>query len=32
MMGCLAGVVPKSAIDSLWAASWTSTTYMPMLW
>ena len=32
MLGCLAGVVPKSAIDSLWAASWASPTYMPMLW
>lgn len=32
MLGCLAGVIPFSAIDSLWAASWASTTYMPMLW
>jgi hypothetical protein len=32
MLGCLQGVVPYSAIDSLWAASWASTTYMPMLW
>jgi hypothetical protein len=32
MLGCLQGVVPYSAIDSLWAASWNSKTYMPMLW
>ena len=32
MLGCLAGVVPYSAIDSLWAASWSSPVYMPMLW
>ena len=32
MLGCLAGVVPYSAMDSLWAASWTSSTYMPLLW
>ena len=32
MMGCLAGVVPYSAIDSLWAASYSSPTYMPLLW
>lgn len=32
MLGCLAGVVPYSSLDSLWAASWTSATYMPLLW
>ena len=32
MLGCLAGVVPYSEMDSLWASSWTSPTYMPLLW
>jgi hypothetical protein len=32
MLGCLQGVIPYSAIDSLWAATWTSQIYMPMLW
>jgi hypothetical protein len=32
MRGCLQGVIPYSAIDSLWAATWTSQIYMPMLW
>ena len=32
MNGCLIGVVPFSPIDSLWAASWISSTYMPLLW
>lgn len=32
MLGCLAGVVPFSPMDSLWAASWSSATYMPLLW
>jgi len=32
MNGCLQGVIPYSAIDSLWAASWSSNIYMPMLW
>ncbi len=32
MLGCLAGVVPGSPIDSLWAASWGSSTYLPTLW
>lgn len=32
MLGCLAGVVPFSAMDSLWAASWSSAIYMPLLW
>ena len=32
MLGCLRGVTPFSAIDSMWATSWSSATYMPMLW
>ena len=32
MLGCLAGVVPYSALNSLWAASAGSAVYMPLLW
>ena len=32
MLGCLRGVAPFSPLDSLWAASWSSATYMPFLW
>ena len=32
MLGCLAGVVPFSAMDSLWATSPSSAVYMPLLW
>jgi hypothetical protein len=32
MLGCLQGVVPGSSVDTLWAASWGSQTYLPALW
>jgi hypothetical protein len=32
MLGCAQGVVPQSAMDTLWAASWGSATYLPTLW
>jgi len=32
MNGCLKGVVPGSSLDTLWATSWSSTTFLPTLW
>lgn len=32
MLGCLQGVVPGSAMDTLWASSWSSPTFLPSLW
>jgi len=32
MAGCLAGVVPGSAMDSLWTGAWSSLSYYPSLW
>jgi hypothetical protein len=32
MLGCLQGVVPGSNVDTLWAATWGSDTYLPALW
>jgi hypothetical protein len=32
MLGCLAGVAPFSALNSLWAASPASPVYLPLLW
>ena len=32
MKGCLAGVVPGSQLDTLWASSWSASTFLPALW
>ena len=32
MLGCLQGVVPGSSLDSIWATSALSQTYLPALW
>lgn len=32
MLGCMAGVVPGSPMDTLWATSWGSAVNMPTLW
>jgi hypothetical protein len=32
MLGCLAGVVPGSSLDTLWAVSYDSPTFLPALW
>lgn len=32
MLGCLAGVVPGSAMDTLWASSWDAPDVLPTLW
>ena len=32
MNGCLRGVIPGSTLNTLWASSWSSPTYLPTLW
>ena len=32
MSGCLRGVVPGSALNTMWAGAWSSNTYLPTLW
>ena len=32
MLGCLAGLVPGSSVDTLWASSWGSRTNLPLMW
>jgi hypothetical protein len=32
MQGCMRGVKPRSVVNTLWAASWSSSTYLPLQW
>jgi len=32
MSGCMRGVTPRDTLNTIWAASWSSTTYLPLQW
>lgn len=32
MAGCLKGVVPGSQLNTMWASTWSSKTFLPTLW
>jgi hypothetical protein len=32
MQNCLRGVAPGSSLNTIWASSWNTSTYLPTLW